>query len=228
MWFRNELSSLAEVSLYLFRRHGRWYVHHCLGRPVFRLQVGMYSGANFAMCVSCVLNKWYFHYNPQQFNLNYINLVHLFYVSFSTSLANDLKISSPMSHCFLKAVFRRVRKISESNYWLRQVCRLSVCPSAWHNSALTTRKFWFSFSMIRITGTFREDQYKFTAVSCGILLRVRNVSKAVQKIKTHMLRSITSPPPEIRAAGEIMWKNVVQPDRPQMRTKYGACSLHAG
>jgi hypothetical protein len=117
--------------------------------------------------------------------------VHLFYVSFSMCLANDLKISSPMSHCFLKAVFMRIRKISNSNYWLRHVCRLSVRSSAWHNSALSTRIFWFRFNMTRITGTFHEDQCKFTAVSCGILLRVRNVSKAVQKIKTHMLCSIT-------------------------------------
>jgi len=72
--------------------------------------------------------------------------------------------------------------------------------------------------MTRITGTFREDQCKFTAVSCGILLRVRNVPRAVQKIKTHMLCSITFFFSfEIRAVGEKMWKNVLQPDRAQMR-----------
>jgi hypothetical protein len=49
----------------LFRLHVRWYVHHFLGRSVFRLQVGMYSGTNFAMCVSFVINKLYFHYTPQ-------------------------------------------------------------------------------------------------------------------------------------------------------------------
>jgi len=27
---------------------------------------------------------------------------------------------------------------------------------------------------------------------------------------------------------EIMWQNVVQPDRPQMAIKYRACALHAG
>jgi hypothetical protein len=30
------------------------------------------------------------------------------------------------------------------------------------------------------------------------------------------------------AVYEIMWKNVVEPDRPQMTTKYGVCILHAG
>jgi hypothetical protein len=90
---------------------------------------------------------------------------------------------------------RRVYKISKSDYWLRHVCRLSVRPSVRpsvrlheHNSALTTRKFWFRFNMTRITA---EDQCQFTTVSCGILLRVRLFSKAVQKIKTHMLCPIT-------------------------------------
>jgi hypothetical protein len=26
----------------------------------------------------------------------------------------------------------------------------------------------------------------------------------------------------------IMWKNMVEPDRPQMTVYYGACALHAG
>jgi hypothetical protein len=34
--------------------------------------------------------------------------------------------------------------------------------------------------------------------------------------------------PEIRIVYEIMWKNMVQPDRPQMTIKYGGCALHAG
>ena len=42
--------------------------------------------------------------------------------------------------------------------------------------------------------------------------------KAVQKIKTHILCSITSPPHphQNRAVYEIMWKNIVEPNRPQM------------
>jgi hypothetical protein len=27
---------------------------------------------------------------------------------------------------------------------------------------------------------------------------------------------------------EIMWKNIVQPDRPQISMQYGACAVHAG
>jgi hypothetical protein len=33
---------------------------------------------------------------------------------------------------------------------------------------------------------------------------------------------------ENRAVCEIMWKNVVEPDRPQMATQHGACALHDG
>jgi len=47
----------------------------------------------------------------------------------------------------------------------------------------------------------------------------------VEKIGTHILRSMTSFL-ENRSFYEIMWKNVVEPDRPQ--TIYqGTCSLHA-
>ena len=40
--------------------------------------------------------------------------------------------------------------------------------------------------------------------------------KCVEKIKTHIFCSINSPPPQNRAIYEIMWKNILQPDRPQM------------
>ena len=39
-------------------------------------------------------------------------------------------------------------------------------------------------------------------------------TKVVEKIKTHILCSITSP--ENGAVCEVMWKNIVQPDGPQM------------
>ena len=31
-----------------------------------------------------------------------------------------------------------------------------------------------------------------------------------------------------RAPYEIMWENIVQPERSQMTLQYGACALHAG
>jgi hypothetical protein len=52
-------------------------------------------------------------------------------------------------------------------------------------------------------------------------------TNVVQKIKTHV-HSILFPPPENRAVYEIMWKNTVGSDRPQMKIQYEACSFRAG
>ena len=50
--------------------------------------------------------------------------------------------------------------------------------------------------------------------------------KVVEEIKTHILCSVTFP--EIRAIYEIISKNVVEPERPQMTSQHGAYALHAG
>jgi hypothetical protein len=44
--------------------------------------------------------------------------------------------------------------------------------------------------------------------------------------KKHILCSIF--PPKNLAVNETMWKSMVEPDRPQLTTKHGACALHAG
>jgi hypothetical protein len=51
-------------------------------------------------------------------------------------------------------------------------------------------------------------------------------SKFVEKIKTHFM--FHNAFHENRAVDEIMWKDMVVPDRPQMKTKYGACALRSG
>jgi hypothetical protein len=57
---------------------------------------------------------------------------------------------------------------------------------------------------------------------------MRNFSeKFIEKIKTRILCSVI-PPPENIAVYEIMWKNTVQPDRPQITLYYGECALLAG
>jgi len=64
-------------------------------------------------------------------------------------------------------------------------------------------------------GTVPEDLCTFIIVSCRILLRMRIVAdKSSDKIKTHVLRSVTFS--ENCAVYEIMCKNIVEPDRPQM------------
>jgi hypothetical protein len=54
-----------------------------------------------------------------------------------------------------------------------------------------------------------------------------NISdKFVEKIKTYILFSIFSP--KNLAVYEKMWKNMIEPDRPQMTSYYGACAFHVG
>jgi len=68
----------------------------------------------------------------------------------------------------------------------------------------------------RVTATVYEDVCTFMTIPGGILLRMRNVSdKIVEKINTHILGSIvfSSAFPTVN---EIMWKYMVDTDRPQM------------
>jgi hypothetical protein len=52
-------------------------------------------------------------------------------------------------------------------------------------------------------------------ISRSVVVRMRNVSdRVVEKTKTHILRSGTFS--KILPFYEIMWKNIVEPDRPQM------------
>jgi len=76
----------------------------------------------------------------------------------------------------------------------------------------------------------REYQYTiYYIIPSSLLLRIRNVSdKFVEKYETHIsvFSSLSptpldptptpTPSPENRVVYEIMWKNIVQPDRPQM------------
>jgi hypothetical protein len=68
--------------------------------------------------------------------------------------------------------------------------------------------------------------HTFMIISRSVLLRMRNVSdKSCREIKAHILCSTTFP--ENLAVYEIMWKNMVDPDRPQMAIYYRACALRA-
>jgi len=48
----------------------------------------------------------------------------------------------------------------------------------------------------------------------------------IEKIVTHILGSITFS--ENSPFYEIMWKNIVEPDRPQTTRKYGPGAFHTG
>jgi hypothetical protein len=59
-----------------------------------------------------------------------------------------------------------------------------------------------------------------------VLVKVRNgSSKFIEKFKTCILCSIISFPDKL-IIYEIMWKDIVEPDGPQMA--YGSCAFHAG
>jgi hypothetical protein len=63
-------------------------------------------------------------------------------------------------------------------------------------------------------------------ISLQILFTMKNVSNIVENQNTVFI--FNNGVSINRAVYEITWKNMVQPDRPQMTIKYRACALHAG
>jgi hypothetical protein len=66
-----------------------------------------------------------------------------------------------------------------------------------------------------------------TIISCPTPLTIRNLSNkyCIENQDTFYVQKLFF---EDRAVYEIMWKNVVQTDKPQMTIKYGACAVYAG
>jgi hypothetical protein len=71
--------------------------------------------------------------------------------------------------------------------------------------------------MTRITGALHEDQYKFVTISLSVLHRMKNVwdNGYRENRNTHFM-SCNFFSAENLAPYEIMWKNIVEPDRSQM------------
>ena len=69
-----------------------------------------------------------------------------------------------------------------------------------------------------MTDTLNEDQYIFMVLSRSVLLRMRNVSdkRCTENQNTRFVFSKSSPPSPNRAILELVCKNIVEPDRPQM------------
>ena len=76
--------------------------------------------------------------------------------------------------------------------------------------------------------TLHEDQTTFVIVCRRILLRIRNFSDNSCTESGNIYFSFKKFCSENRSINEIIWKNIVKPDRPQMMMYYGACALHAG
>jgi hypothetical protein len=71
--------------------------------------------------------------------------------------------------------------------------------------------------MVKIKGTSHEDQNKFLIISRSVLLRMKNVSgKICGENQNTPLRLSNSFFSEICSFNEVVWKNVVDPDRPQI------------
>ena len=77
-----------------------------------------------------------------------------------------------------------------------------------------------------MTGTLHEDLSTFMIMPRSILLRIRNISdkRCRENRSTHfMFKNFFF---EIPAICDIMWKNMVQPETPQMTMYYGAEKIH--
>ena len=85
-------------------------------------------------------------------------------------------------------------------------------------------KIQISLKFHNNNGTLHEDRYTFMVMPCLILLRMRNVSEKKLKYRenqsTHFMSGYFFS--ENGAICEIIWKNVVQPDMPQMALQYRA------
>jgi len=53
-------------------------------------------------------------------------------------------------------------------------------------------------------------------------------TKVVEKVKIHILCAITFVFTENHAIYEIMWRNIIELDRPRMTVQYSECVLYAG
>ena len=72
--------------------------------------------------------------------------------------------------------------------------------------------------MTRITGLYRNKIYIFFIISRSILLKVKNILDkiCIENQNKHLVFNIFSPL-ENRDVNEIMWKNILELDRPQMK-----------
>ena len=122
---------------------------------------------------------------------------------------------------------RRVCRIAKGEYWVRH-----APPSAWNSYPTEqilmkfdiweffenlSRKLKFHLNRTTITGTLHEDRCAFMVISRSVLLRMRNVSdKSCAESRNTYFMFSNFFFPENHAVYEIMWKNVVHSDRPQM------------
>jgi len=86
------------------------------------------------------------------------------------------------------------------------------------NSGFKGLKFHYNLTSIAVLYMLCTDICAFVIVSRTVLLRMRNVSdeSCRENQTTHCTYSKSSPPPENRPFGDIMWENMIEPDGPHM------------
>jgi len=82
------------------------------------------------------------------------------------------------------------------------------------------RQFNFHYNLIRITGTLHKDQHTFLSISRSVPLRTRNFSdkSCTENQNTHF--KFNNLFFANFAVYEIVWKNIVQPDMPQITIRH--------
>jgi hypothetical protein len=78
------------------------------------------------------------------------------------------------------------------------------------------------------SGTLWAGRYTFLIISRSVLLRIKTVWEKGCRENQNTPFMFSNFFSKNRVVCEVMWKNTVEPDRPQMAIKYGACALHAG
>ena len=93
----------------------------------------------------------------------------------------------------------------------REICYLSIFQKS-------VNKLQVSLKLDKNKGYLHEDKYSFVIVSRPFLLRMRKISgrNCRENQNTHFIFSNPFFFFENRPVYEIMWKNIVQPERPQM------------
>jgi hypothetical protein len=136
--------------------------------------------------------------------LGYCNIFFYFFVTFAET--RTVSISFDMS---LHGTTRLPLDGFSWNFVL-EICRKSVDKI----------QFWFKSG--KNNECLDKDLRRSTfVISCWVLLRMRNVSdkSCRENQNTYFMLQISFP--ENTAVYEIMWKNTVQPDRPQIPIRYG-------
>jgi hypothetical protein len=151
---------------------------------------------------------------------------------------DTVRLLQRTTHFISLKLFRRLRKIAKSDYWLISSVRphKELC---YHGTDF--HKIWYQrlyrryVEINHVSLKYNKNNAYFTrrtmyilTVCSWILLRTRNISHKRRKENQNIYfvsNNIPPPPQSCR-----LWeygKNMIRPDRPQM-TLYGACALHAG